>query len=241
MTRWPGKPVYRGRDLANIVTQTEAETYLAGAGCRVDAALVRLIHPMVEGKVRDVLGWWPQVETHTEYLPAGGLFPVTSPFTEDAGPDDYPFRLRLGNRYVRSVSGVWVVPGARGAAAAFSGAAPYDPAFYWFDPDGYLVSGSPWPVDQGEVKVTYQSGLTPAELASTAFAAIRMGTLEVFAAAYRRAQRGRREGGGAGAVVREKWPDFEVEFSDRGTGLGGIDVGVPPAAMTFLQKHVRYA
>lgn len=152
-------------------------------------ALVATLHRMVEGKVRDHLGYDPEQKPHTEFYPRvqlaatrdRGVWDVNSSHTtarfESFGEAD---TLQLRHLPVRAVTDLRVDEEGRHGTASGSFAAsdawtegedfwPEYEALYLCR-SGMLRASGAWPATPGSVKVTYVAGYSRDELLGQATA-----------------------------------------------------------------------
>lgn len=212
-----------------------------------------MLHPMAEAALAAELGWWPPLADHTEYLPGDPQDLTFEPFadtgTDWGGGPHYPDAvyagspLRLGNQFVRSVSGVWVNPAAFGVDSLYTGDHLLDPAAYAVDPRGFL-SGPAWPAVAQSVKVAYSAGLDQAALASPRYAPIKLAALYAIADAYKEARRDGKtsDTGAAGPLTSERWPDHAETYASPTSGLQAYvaDAVITPRVRRLIGPFVRY-
>lgn len=176
-----------------IVHPAELRTLLGLASSITDEerAVLNLIHPPAESKVKAYLGYDPEQRAGTEYYPRtdvtgsvqeAGVWDVnaarTRAFLERSG--DYSDTLQLERVPLRSVAEVLEDTSARygQASGAFaSGSALVSGEDYWIEWDeddlcrsGCLIRNGAWPLERGTVRVNYRAGYSPDELAGRATA-----------------------------------------------------------------------
>lgn len=159
-----------------------------------ELALLTMIHPLVEGAVKEHLGYDPEYRTHTgELYPrnvslgnsfGGGIWDTNASGTkavfEKSVGDLSGEILQLAHLPLRSVTSVYedydarhgTQDGAFGASTLLTVGDDYVPVWDGQDSSGNAVGfagqirryASSWPSDPGTVKITYVAGYTAAEL-----------------------------------------------------------------------------
>lgn len=186
----------------SIVSNTEILACLQAAGVTLTAAgqsLVTLYHPLIEGRVKEFLGYAVEEATYTEYYPATSVNrwadgdPINGGY-DLLGGQAVPRQrgnisrqvLRLREVPVRVITAVYENPGAFFTAGGTWPAASLLPtnAYYLDSLDGdfcwsgwlYRQNGL-WSTQARTIKVTYEAGMSSAEILAKR-PAIKLATLK---------------------------------------------------------------
>lgn len=248
----------------SIVSVTEYTNYLQAAnGITVPAsgltALAQLLGA-IEKAVKKFLGFNVEQATYTEYYPEVGYSniesdPLVAGYDMSVGGVAYPYRLgdfsrsilQLRELPVRSITSIyensaaWLTAGGSWPAGTL-----VDPAVYYLDivQSGYSWTGQiirnvgTWTPVRRAIQVTYVAGLTAGEIDSE-FPQVKLAILVALAWAYTEAVRFSRAQLMGGPMVNVGIEDFTVGFQAMQQQIG--TVGLPPAALKYLEPYVRYS
>jgi hypothetical protein len=183
----------------SIVSQANIITLLGLSSGLTDEEqeFIDILHPMAEGAVIQFLGYDPEQQDHTEYLPrpkqGGGpghadsaVLDVTASHSHAIFYSQLSFNeLQLAHIPLRAITTVHVdTDGYHGSGPnAFESATEWtegDDFYGRWDQDsfglaGHIVAVGSWPSTPGSVKVVYRAGYSPAELTGTATAGANAG------------------------------------------------------------------